>query len=681
MRAAGLPRPAPILTCGLCLLAHVIASSASPATPAAPLVGAWTAEGVPVCTAAGNQLGLVGVSDGAGGAIFAWEDHRDGPGAIFALRLTSSGTIAPGWVPNGSRVSTIQANQTAPSIASNGSGGAFIAWQDDRTGHPQVYVQHINPDGGLAPGWPQEGLAVAPDTARDEGGSHVVSDTQGGALVAWSTFTHYGTQPAIVIKRLTSAGQPAPGWSDGGTVVDMSTHDEYGSTSIASAFFAVPDLHGGAILAWNYSWSTCYTHCTSGANYAIRHISSTPTGAGFDFGAGRPAEEPEVEPRSSNPSYVVVQNYLDFADRDGTGGMMVLYTDDYYEPVSKVVRYNALGNGVWGKTAYAEAFSGDGAGGNFLAWRSQAAEVQILGLHVTANGSPVAGWSPDGNVLASSQGERFQPALAPDGLGGAFVTWFDTRSGGTHLYATRVGSDGTLGPGWAINGNPVCDVSGSRGAQLLIGDVTGSAIVAWQDHRGADVDIYAQRLTSGSPVPTVVSLVRAQSLPGVAELEWFAPAGTMPQAVVQRREPSSVWVALASIVQDGGGHLAFTDRMVASGRRYGYRLGIGSEGGSTFTDEVWIDIPSGFALAVHGFRPNPAVGHVTVAFTLPDAGPARLELFDLSGRRVAVRKLEHPTPGSQELDLGPGGHIAAGTYWVRLSQAGRSVSTRGDVVR
>src|SRR5205823_3325586 len=126
-----------------------------------------------------------------------------------------------------------------------------------------------------------------------------------------------------------------------------------------------------------------------------------------------------------------------------------VYVDDNYEPVWKVARYDALGNVLWGKAAYAEAFSPDGAGGNFLAWRSGGTEIQIVGLHVTANGSPVAGWAAGGNALAGDQGDRFQPAVASDGLGGAFFTWFDMRSGGTDLYATRVGSNAANGPGWA----------------------------------------------------------------------------------------------------------------------------------------------------------------------------------------------------------------------------------------
>ncbi len=53
-------------------------------------------------------------------------------------------------------------------------------------------------------------------------------------------------------------------------------------------------------------------------------------------------------------------------------------------------------------------------------------------------------------------------------------------------------------------------------------------------------------------------------------------------------------------------------------------------------------------LELEGARPNPAVaGQLTVAFTLPNAEPARLELIDVSGRRLAARDV-----GS----LGPGRH-------------------------
>ncbi len=92
------------------------------------------------------------------------------------------------------------------------------------------------------------------------------------------------------------------------------------------------------------------------------------------------------------------------------------------------------------------------------------------------------------------------------------------------------------------------------------------------------------------------------------------------------------------------------------------------------------------ALAVGGVRlpafglgrsPNPATtGRLRVAFSLPSAAPATLELYDLGGRRVDVRDVAALGAGSHELDLGADHAIASGVYFLRLRQGSRNATAR-----
>jgi len=92
------------------------------------------------------QEGLVVLSDGAGGAYFAWHDSRgvtvDDPYArdIYLLRLTSGGAIAPGWPAQGLAVCTAPNSQWWPQLARDDSGGVLVFWQDDRTGQNQADI-------------------------------------------------------------------------------------------------------------------------------------------------------------------------------------------------------------------------------------------------------------------------------------------------------------------------------------------------------------------------------------------------------------------------------------------------------------------------------------------------------------------------------------------------------------
>ncbi|HTP79121.1 MAG TPA: hypothetical protein VMM57_01815, partial [Bacteroidota bacterium] len=53
-----------------------------------------------ICTATNNQDSPTIVSDGSGGAIITWEDHRNGTdNDIYAQRINAAGT--PQWTSNG----------------------------------------------------------------------------------------------------------------------------------------------------------------------------------------------------------------------------------------------------------------------------------------------------------------------------------------------------------------------------------------------------------------------------------------------------------------------------------------------------------------------------------------------------------------------------------------------------
>ncbi len=115
----------------------------------------WTADGVPVCTAAYSQYEPQIISDGRGGAIITWYDYRNydipSNGTIqgvdtFAQRLDSDGIAH--WPADGAAISTATLHQMYPKIASDNSGGAIIIWEDDRSGSTvDLYAQGISISG------------------------------------------------------------------------------------------------------------------------------------------------------------------------------------------------------------------------------------------------------------------------------------------------------------------------------------------------------------------------------------------------------------------------------------------------------------------------------------------------------------------------------------------------------
>ncbi len=116
-------------------------------------------------------------------------------------------------------------------------------------------------------------------------------------------------------------------------------------------------------------------------------------------------------------------------------------------------------------------------------------------------------------------------------------------------------------------------------------------------------------------------------------------------------------------------------------------LFVGSPGSGLFRTQVAAGVPLAVepsrseGLRVDGFRPNPARGHVTVAFSLAADGPASLEVLDVAGRRLVHREVGSMGPGNHMLPLGPGFRPAPGVYIVRLLQGDRIASATSVVAR
>ena len=90
--------------------------------------------------------------------------------------------------------------------------------------------------------------------------------------------------------------------------------------------------------------------------------------------------------------------------------------------------------------------------------------------------------------------------------------------------------------------------------------------------------------------PVLVSLVSADATPERALVRWSlgVPAGAV---TIQRRAPGEDWSAVARVVPDRSGMVTYEDAQVRPGGRYGYRLGVPSNGVERMlysSDHPWV---------------------------------------------------------------------------------------------
>jgi len=84
-------------------------------------------------------------------------------------------------------------------------------------------------------------------------------------------------------------------------------------------------------------------------------------------------------------------------------------------------------------------------------------------------------------------------------------------------------------------------------------------------------------------------------------------------------------------------------------------------------------------VALQSLRPNPAPGAVTLGFAVTPGLPARLELWDVTGRRLQSQPLD--AGGSTEVRFTPRPGLRSGVYLLRVVQGSVSASARLVIVR
>lgn len=613
------------------------------------------------------------VSDGKGGLLAVWMDSRDpNDGEPYAQHLTAAGTLAPGWSPSALKIVTGQFPGDWPDQAiSDGAGGLFVSMSG---GPPATFsditLQHILPDGTLPAGWPAWGVKVAA-TADDEEGSSICRDADGGVFVFY-----YVNLAILRAQHITAQGTVAPGWPSAGIdVAPVVGNFEYLPTAVA-------DSSGGAIVVWEDSRYAVYPTLDNDL-FAQRVRADGTIASGWPI-TGLPIC---LAPHMQTFHHVV---------SDGAGGAFIAWSDFrdappevYYGSAIYLTRLLPGGTiapgwpvngrlvfeqpGSTNTTQRLSDLAPDGDGGALLAWEN-AWDASVYVQRILADGTVAPGWPSAGKKVSTLVDYLYDPYLCDDGAGGAYVgfTAYNHK-----IYMQHLTGSGQVAPGWPSEGYRALAYADSNGQYPRVcSDGHGGAILIW----AGSLLNYAQRYGADGPVPVMLALVAFEALPDQVALTWGGPGAAVVRATVERRTESASWQPLGAAEIAGADRLHYLDRAVTPGTRYAYRLAWSADGGEQFTAASWVEVPRAAALFLEGLRPNPAA-QLDVAFSLPSAAPATLELLDVSGRRLLVREVGSLGAGRHLLRLADRATVAAGLYWLRLRQGGRALSTRAAVVR
>lgn len=187
-----------------------------------------------ISAATRNQEEPVLAPDGAGGLFVAWTDRRDltKAGDIYCTHLLADGSLAPGWPAQGRAIASFAGDQLQPSIAADGSGGAWIAWTDARAGTEDIYFTHIAGDGTPRAGFVAGGkpLCAAPGI---QSVARAVADGEGGIYAVWLDQRDGGVD--LYGQHIHSTGVVMPGWAADGLAISTEASDQSAPSVVLSS--------------------------------------------------------------------------------------------------------------------------------------------------------------------------------------------------------------------------------------------------------------------------------------------------------------------------------------------------------------------------------------------------------------------------------------------------------------
>jgi hypothetical protein len=120
------------------------------------------------------------ISDGAGGAFVSWAEPTGGgmPSYVWTCRIKADGRLICD-APVRDLAST---TNIYTELAPDGSGGAIVAWEDHRDGMA-LYAQRVSAEG--EPLWQENGVSVCTDLPEVSPRFDAIGDGKGGVTVAW----------------------------------------------------------------------------------------------------------------------------------------------------------------------------------------------------------------------------------------------------------------------------------------------------------------------------------------------------------------------------------------------------------------------------------------------------------------------------------------------------------------
>jgi hypothetical protein len=457
-------------------------------------------------------------------------------------------------------------DQENASLCSDGNGGFFCCYEDNRTGTKKIRLSHVNSDGDIVGS--QAGTVVYFDQASmsDQFDVHCASDGEGGCFVAWSQYDFNYIVDAWVM-RMNANGEPA--WPQAMRMTNTADDD------IVYGLVSNPD--GCCIAVWRSGeyWDF---------NISAAKVCGDRTMV-FDTSVCD-------APQSQEYPAIVADNqggaYFAWSDRRRNGSIRAVYAQHLNSAGTESWVHNGVPVNV--DTLYqtnpALALGEDG--NLFVVWEDYRSNqsLDLYAQKLSPSGTLL--WPDSGLMVCNVTGDQTYPTLLPDNGSGLFLAWTDYRSPEEQIYATHLDGDGNpVGDAYwqPHGGGALTDPTNQEQTNpCLVFDGAGGCIAVWSDNRSSDADpyseIYAQHVSDAAgvrdhanAVPSAYSL--AQNYPNpfnpVTQISFALPKVGLTNLTVYDLLGRRVATLVQGSMSAGEHSVTFDANRLASGI-YFYRI-------------------------------------------------------------------------------------------------------------
>ncbi|MBT7616280.1 MAG: T9SS type A sorting domain-containing protein [Calditrichaeota bacterium] len=448
----------------------------------------WTENGVAVVSVPGAQVNHEAVSDGDGGMIISWKDGRlGGDFNVWAQRISPQGELLWG---EGSQVCNHEASQETPRLCTDGNGGAFIVWVDNRNANESnqdIYIQRISHNGESHWGEPGEGIPLC-TVEEEQTNPRIFNSEPGSAIVIWEDRRLDGAHVDIYAMRVSGEDDMFFEWEpEDGLAVIIDEFDQF-QPGIC------PDGNGGFKVVWQAESENGFPEIDIRAQWFNAEGERLWGESGVVVSDAPGLQSlPVVLPNSDGHTLLI---WSDFR----TGGNEI-----------RGQRLNENGESLWdeagvivvlgmSQNALNHIMLSRGNGDLAIVWldgrfssNGQFPYIQICcngennpEIQLPTNGIPLLSPEINGGVLSIQAEQSSDDAI--------IVVWEDHRRGQSYsTYAQKISWEGEIL--WGEEGVKCADMAFDQERPFICSDGAGGAIIAYRyPTNDEDFDIYMQRL-------------------------------------------------------------------------------------------------------------------------------------------------------------------------------------------